>query len=226
MPLPWPSSLLPEAAIAGLVAAVGAGAVGGFVGGALARLARRSRGRARAPAPAAAALAGLLALVAVVAWGLPISSDGPQRAAVTLTDVPSPRRAQRPGDRPRDPERRARRRPLRQRDRLAGRRQRGQRPASGSGRASTAPPSRSRSTTAGRRWCACTPAARWWACRSTCRATGPSRRPRCPPWPSFTRPFERDVKILQREQKEDVPGALKLDRLSDGGPDRRRAGRA
>ena len=37
MPLPWPDSLLPEAAIAGFVTAVAAGTVGGFVGGALAR---------------------------------------------------------------------------------------------------------------------------------------------------------------------------------------------
>jgi hypothetical protein len=36
-----------------------------------------------------AALAGLLALVAVIAWGLPISSDGPASATVRLTDVPS-----------------------------------------------------------------------------------------------------------------------------------------
>ena len=52
MPLPWPDSLLPEAAIAGFVTAVAAGAVGGFVGGALARpmQARRCRSRARARA--------------------------------------------------------------------------------------------------------------------------------------------------------------------------------
>nr|MBA3263212.1 hypothetical protein [Thermoleophilaceae bacterium] len=37
MPLPWPEALLPEAVIAGFVTAVAAGAVGGFVGGALAR---------------------------------------------------------------------------------------------------------------------------------------------------------------------------------------------
>jgi hypothetical protein len=34
--------------------------------------------------------------------------------------------------------------------------------------------------------------------------------PEVPARASFTRPFERDVKILQREQKSGVPGALKL----------------
>ena len=88
MPLPWPDALLPEGLIAGFIAAVAAGTVGGFVGGAL----------ARPMDPAApplgrnghrAALAGLLAIVAVIAWGLPISSDGPAKASVRLTEVPS-----------------------------------------------------------------------------------------------------------------------------------------
>ena len=55
MPVTWPQALLPEAAVAGLVTAVAAGAVGGFVGSALARpmtpsacaRARRSPGGAR-----------------------------------------------------------------------------------------------------------------------------------------------------------------------------------
>src|ERR687891_31924 len=34
-----------------------------------------------------AAIAGFVVLVAVVAWGLPVSSNGPDRAQVTLTDV-------------------------------------------------------------------------------------------------------------------------------------------
>jgi hypothetical protein len=88
MPLPWPDSLLPEAAIAGFVTAVAAGTLGGFAGGALARPMRP----AAAPAGRTghrAALAGLLAVVAVIGWGLPISSDGPASAVVRLTDVPS-----------------------------------------------------------------------------------------------------------------------------------------
>jgi hypothetical protein len=87
-PIPWQGTLLPEAAIAGLVTAVAAGAVGGFVGGALVR---------PAPGPAArmgrtahgAALAAFAVLVAVIGWGLPITDDGPRRATVALEDVRS-----------------------------------------------------------------------------------------------------------------------------------------
>ncbi len=88
MPIPWPDTLLPEAAIAGLVTAVAAGAVGGFVGGALVRPtpdARRTDGADSAPR----GLAAFLVLVAVIGWGLPISDDGPRRAAVALQDVPA-----------------------------------------------------------------------------------------------------------------------------------------
>ena len=55
MPLPWTDSLLPEAAIAGFVTAVAAGALGGFVGGALAR---PMQPRTGAPRLAGAAPAG------------------------------------------------------------------------------------------------------------------------------------------------------------------------
>jgi hypothetical protein len=97
MPLPWPESLLPEAAIAGFVTAVAAGAVGGFIGGALARPMQQADelGLPEGPRPRLgrvahrAALASFLVLVAVIGWGLPISSDGPTSAKVTLTDVPS-----------------------------------------------------------------------------------------------------------------------------------------
>jgi hypothetical protein len=98
MPMPWPDSLLPEAAIAGFVTAVAAGAVGGFVGGALARPVAWASGTGlTAPAMSAglrrgahaAALAAMLVIVAVIGWGLPISSDGPQRATVTLDEVRS-----------------------------------------------------------------------------------------------------------------------------------------
>jgi hypothetical protein len=85
MPIPWRESLLPEAAIAGFVTAVAAGALGGFVGGALTRPRDAVLGR---PGHRAA-LAGLLVVVAVIGWGLPISADGPQRASVTLTEVRS-----------------------------------------------------------------------------------------------------------------------------------------
>ena len=97
MPIPWNESLLPEAAVAGLVTAVAGGAVGGFVGGALVRpsaaaglgpedLTHVRMGRREHRA----ALAGLLVLVAVIGWGLPISSSGPESARVALREVEAP----------------------------------------------------------------------------------------------------------------------------------------
>jgi hypothetical protein len=88
MPIPWQGTLLPEALIAGLVTAVAAGALGGFVGGALVRptperLASMGRTAHRA------ALGSFLVLVAVIGWGLPISDAGPRQATVALEDVQS-----------------------------------------------------------------------------------------------------------------------------------------
>jgi hypothetical protein len=88
MPYPWSDTLLPEAAIAGLLTAVAAGAVGGFVGGALIRPAD-DRAAPMGRAAHRAALAAFLVLVAVIGWGLPISDDGPRRAVVALEDVRS-----------------------------------------------------------------------------------------------------------------------------------------
>ncbi len=88
MPVPWQESLLPEAAVAGLVTAVAAGAVGGFVGGALVRPTPQ-RVAPMGPTAHRAALAAFLLLVAVIGWGLPISDDGPRRATVALEDVRS-----------------------------------------------------------------------------------------------------------------------------------------
>ena len=88
MPVPWQESLLPEAAIGGLVTAVAAGAVGGFVGGALVRPTSR-RVAPMGRAEHGAALAAFLVLVAVIGWGLPISDEGPRRATVALKDVRS-----------------------------------------------------------------------------------------------------------------------------------------
>ena len=83
MPIPWPAELLPAGAVLGFLAAVSAGAVGGFVGDALIR--------ARPIRPARperlAALAGLLGVCAVIAYGLPLSSAGPGDATVWLRDV-------------------------------------------------------------------------------------------------------------------------------------------
>jgi hypothetical protein len=86
MPIPWQESLLPEAAVAGFVAAVAAGAVGGFVGGALIQPTQRT---APMGPPARRALAAFLVLVAVVGWGLPISDEGPRRATIALDEVRS-----------------------------------------------------------------------------------------------------------------------------------------
>jgi hypothetical protein len=70
---------------------VAAGAVGGFVGGSLTGRAgvilSREDGRRLVPADRRAAFAGGLVLMAVVAWALPLSAAGPDRARVTLTDV-------------------------------------------------------------------------------------------------------------------------------------------
>jgi hypothetical protein len=91
MPISWNSSLLPEAAITGLVTAVAAGAVGGFIGGALTgrsgALISREDGRRLVGADRRAALVGTLALMAIIAWALPMSDSGPERAQVALKDI-------------------------------------------------------------------------------------------------------------------------------------------
>jgi hypothetical protein len=93
MPLPWPSSVLPEAAALGLLAAVAGGTLGGFVGQALDRQ-RRDSGRAfRSPAPSyahgwVAGLAGAVA-VACVAFPMPMNTGSPMRAGAQLTTVES-----------------------------------------------------------------------------------------------------------------------------------------
>jgi hypothetical protein len=100
MPIPWTGTLLPEAVVAGFLTAVAAGAVGGFVGGALTRptaettgAGPRERNVRMGRTSHRATLAAFLALVVIVGWGLPISSEGPERAQVTLTNVrPAPER--------------------------------------------------------------------------------------------------------------------------------------
>jgi hypothetical protein len=91
MPIPWNDSLLPEAVIAGLVTAVAAGAVGGFIGGSLVgrsgALISREDGRRLVSADRRAALVCGLALMAVIGWALPLSASGPERAQVTLKDI-------------------------------------------------------------------------------------------------------------------------------------------
>jgi hypothetical protein len=208
MPLPWPNALLPEALIAGFIAAVAAGTVGGFVGGALARPMERAtpplgRNGHRA------ALAGFLAIVAVFAWGLPISSDGPATASVRLTDVPSP-------------DGRAVQATIRvmPRDALDGANFANVTAWQGGGSVVSdlkkVGPGVYRTTEP-------IPVHGGWKAMVRVH-TGkslvavPIYLPRdkaipaaeVPAKASFTRPFVRDVKVLQREQKTGVPGVLKL----------------
>jgi hypothetical protein len=93
MPIPWNASLLPEAAIAGIVTAVAAGIVGGFIGGSLVgrsgALLSREDGRRLDSGDRRAALAGGLVLIAVIGWALPLSTSGPDRAQVALRDIQS-----------------------------------------------------------------------------------------------------------------------------------------
>jgi hypothetical protein len=81
MPIPWSSALLPEAVLAGLVVAVAAGALGGFVGSALTGTAAQRGGERWF------ALGGAAVLVAVVAWGVPLSDEGPRSATMVLRDT-------------------------------------------------------------------------------------------------------------------------------------------
>ena len=93
MPIPWNDSLLPEAAIAGILTAVAAGVVGGFIGGSLVgrsgALLTREDGRRLETGDRRVALVCGLALMAVIGWALPMSTDGPERAQVALHDVQS-----------------------------------------------------------------------------------------------------------------------------------------
>ena len=185
MPLPWTASLLPEAAIAGFVTAVAAGALGGYIGGSLLGptrapgLPRLTRGARQA------ALAALLVLVAVIAWGLPMAS-------VSVTP----------------------------RDSLEGANFANVTAWQGGGRVLSdlrrVAPGVYRTTEP-------VPVHDGW--KSMVRVqTGDSLvavpiymprdsaipAPEVPARPAFTRSFVRDVKVLQREQKDDVPGGLKL----------------
>jgi hypothetical protein len=93
MPIPWNDSLLPEAAVAGLITAIAGGAVGGFIGASITGrsgvLLTREDGRRLARPDRIAALGAGLALMAVIGWALPMSEAGPDRAQVTLRDIDS-----------------------------------------------------------------------------------------------------------------------------------------
>ena len=78
----WPATLLPEAAIAGFIAAVGAGILGARAGRAV------TAEPGLPPVPKWAAPAAALAVIAVVAWATPITKGEPEVTAnVTLREV-------------------------------------------------------------------------------------------------------------------------------------------
>ena len=83
----WPSSMLPEAAIAGFVTAVAGGVLGAAIGAALLPEGPPSR------VPRLAGAAAALALVAVLVYAVPVSEGDDIRASVELTNVdPEPNR--------------------------------------------------------------------------------------------------------------------------------------
>jgi hypothetical protein len=87
MPMPWHASLFPEAAIAGFVAAVAAGVIGGAIGRSL--VADRLLATGVAPAadhPRRVVVLAGLAAVACLAWSLPIGVSHAS-AALTIDDV-------------------------------------------------------------------------------------------------------------------------------------------
>jgi hypothetical protein len=77
----WPSSLLPEAAILGLLAALAGGVVGGFVGRSLTPGVERTERMPRLAVPAAAALG-----IAVIAYPIPANAGDPVSADFMLTE--------------------------------------------------------------------------------------------------------------------------------------------
>ncbi|HXD57839.1 MAG TPA: hypothetical protein VN606_07970 [Thermoleophilaceae bacterium] len=88
MPLPWPSALLPEAAVMGFIAALAGGVLGGFVGRALTAGSLPRQAAPRWLLPAAA-----LVLLFCIAFPMPMNSGSRASASVSLTDVtPAPHR--------------------------------------------------------------------------------------------------------------------------------------
>jgi hypothetical protein len=81
----WPSSMLVEGVVCGFAVAVAGGVTGAFIGRALG-----SPEIAPRPVPRFALPAALGVLIAVVAYATPISSGDPVRAQVRLTDAKPP----------------------------------------------------------------------------------------------------------------------------------------
>jgi hypothetical protein len=85
MTMSWPSSLLPEAIVFGLLAAVSGGVLGGAIGRALAPPVDEL-----APSPRWAVVAAGIGLVVAVAFPLPISEPENVSAQITLDEVSGP----------------------------------------------------------------------------------------------------------------------------------------
>jgi hypothetical protein len=85
MPLPWPSSLLPEAAILGFAMALAGGVIGGYIGRALSGVERSSESAPRWLLPAA----GLVAAFCI-AYPIPMTSDAGQSATFQLSEAQPP----------------------------------------------------------------------------------------------------------------------------------------
>jgi hypothetical protein len=83
--LPWPESMLPEAAIAAFIVAVAGGVIGGFVGRSLASPWVHPVTRPRWLVPVAAA-----AMIAVFIYAAPISEGEQARATIELSDATPP----------------------------------------------------------------------------------------------------------------------------------------
>ena len=83
MPIPWPSALLPEVLVVTVLAGLGGGLVGTFIGSALRVRPQAFPRGARVVFP----LAGLL-VAALIAFGLATSPQDGVRATVQLQDVP------------------------------------------------------------------------------------------------------------------------------------------
>jgi hypothetical protein len=87
MPIPWPESLISEAFVPALIAAVGAGLLGAFLGGSFAAAGER---RPRIAAPALVpAVAGLVAIVAVIGLNVGDATPSGWSAQVKLDEVES-----------------------------------------------------------------------------------------------------------------------------------------
>ncbi len=202
----WPSSMLLEGIVAGFVTAVAGGVVGAFVGRAITAADVPVR-----PAPRFLLPASLVALIAVFAYAAPVSSGDPIKAQVTLTDAkPAPKRE------------------VNARIKLT--------PADAAdkdvrwfletawqgkeGRSVVAPLKKAGPGT----WVTAKPIPVYGTWKATLRLHKGNAieglaifMPKdqaipvkeTPAKPTFTRTFVRDTKLLQREQKADVPGFLK-----------------